>query len=283
MKNKTGLILEGGGMRGIFTTGVLDAFIENKITFDNVVGVSAGACHGCSYVSNQYKRGFNVSISYLKDKRYCSFHSLITTGDLFGSDFIYNEIPNKLNIIDNDYFKKSKTKFEVVVTNCKTGKPEYMEVKDLKKDALYVRASSSLPFLSRIVKINEEEYLDGGLSDSIPLEYFLNKGINKNVLILTRPLKYRKSPNKYTRLIKFRYKNYPNLIKNMLERHENYNKTIDFIEGMESKGKVFVIRPPHALEIGRIEKNYNKLEESYKLGYEAGLSKIKELKIYLNK
>lgn len=278
---KTGLILEGGGMRGIFTAGVLDVFIEEKIKFNNVIGVSAGACHACSYLSNQKKRGFDISVNYLKDKRYCSLYNLITTGDLFGVDFIYNEIPNKLNIIDNKYFKKSKVNFEVVVTNCKTGKPEYFKINDIKKDAIYVRASSSLPFLSRFVKINDNEYLDGGLSDSVPLKYFLDKKIEKNVIILTRPTKYRKKSNKYTQIAKLRYKNYKNLSKCMMKRFENYNKTMDLIDKMESEGKVFVIRPPHSLNIKRIEKDPIKLEEAYKVGYETAKKQISDLKKFL--
>lgn len=281
MKNKTGLILEGGGMRGAFTAGVLDAFIENNIEFDNCIGVSAGACHACSYLSKQHKRAFNTNVDYLKDKRYCSLYSLIKTGDLFGAEFIYDEIPNKLNKFDYETFDKRKTKFEVVVTNCKSGKPEYVEIKDIKKDIIYVRASSSLPFVSRMVKINNKEFLDGGLTDSVPLTYYLKNKIDKVVVVLTRPYGYRKNKSKYTRLIKKVYKKYPNLQKALGERYIKYNETMDKIDSLEKEGKIYVIRPSKKLDIGRIEKSREKLDAAYKEGYNIAKDNLKHLTDFL--
>ncbi|MDO5089503.1 MAG: patatin family protein, partial [Leptotrichiaceae bacterium] len=158
-EKKTGLVLEGGGLRGIFTAGVLDFFLEKNIEFDRCIGVSAGSCHACSYLSKQYKRAYNVSVDYLDDKRYCSIYSLIKTGDLFGADFLYREIPDVLNPIDNEAYLKNNTEFQAVITNCHTGKAEYPYINDMKKDVNYIRASSSLPFLSQMVRINGELYL----------------------------------------------------------------------------------------------------------------------------
>lgn len=281
MKKQTGLILEGGGMRGVFTAGVLDAFMDNKISFDNVIGVSAGACHACSFLSNQYKRAFDVNVNYLKDKRYCSLYSLFKTGDIFGADFIYNVIPNTLNFFDYDTFKNKKCKFEAVLTNIKTGKAEYKEVKDAKKDMIYVRAGASLPLLSRAVKADGNEYLDGGISDSVPIVYYRKKKIDKIIVVLTRPLGYRKKPNKYTRLLKIKYKNYPNLINSIMNRSVKYNKTMNLIEKLENEKEIFVIRPPKGFKIGRLEKNTDKLEYGYHIGYESATKVIKELKEYL--
>ena len=230
MGEKTGLVLEGGGLRGIFTAGVLDVFLEKNIEFDSCIGVSAGACHACSYLAKQYKRAFNVSVDYLDDKRYCSFYSLIKTGDLFGVDFVYDEIPNKLNPIDNEAFKKNKTKFQVVITNCETGEAEYPEVKDFDKDTIYVRASSSLPLLARMVEINGNVYLDGGVSDSIPIRKSIENGNKKNVVILTRDKSYRKKQSALGRITGVKYKKFPKFVELMNTRYIRYNKELDYVD-----------------------------------------------------
>ena len=190
---EAGLVVEGGGMRGVYTAGVLDYFMEKNLYFDDCYGVSAGACHISSYVSKQIGRSIKVTLDYINDKRYCSVNSLIKTGDMFGVEMLYDLIPNKLELYDYDTFNKFKGNFYSVVTNCKTGKAEYMKIKDMKKDIIAVRASSSLPLLSRIVEINGKEYLDGGITDSIPIKKSIKDGHKKNVVILTRDKTDRKS------------------------------------------------------------------------------------------
>ena len=262
-----GLVLEGGGMRGVYTAGALDFFIDKDIWFSSVYGVSAGACHACSYLSKQRKRAFNVNVDYLKDKRYASLYSLFKTGDYFGSKFVYDTIPNELSPYDYDSFNKYEGNFCCVVTNCITGRAEYLKVKDMKKDIDFIRASSSLPMISGMVEINGGKYLDGGISDSIPIKKSESDGNLKNVVILTRDGKYRKTKNKMLRVLKIKYRKYPNLVKAMAERHIKYNNTLDYIEKKEKAGGIYVIRPQKPVEIGRLEKNKEKLYEHYNEGY----------------
>ena len=282
-KEKTGLVLEGGGLRGIFTAGVLDFFLEKNIEFDGCIGVSAGSCHACSYLSKQYKRAFNVSVDYLDDKRYCSMHSLITTGDLFGVDFVYGEIPDKLNPIDNEAFMKSRTRFQAVITNCHTGEAEYPDVKDFRTDTVYIRASSSLPFLSKMVKINGELYLDGGVSDSIPIKKSIENGNTKNIIIMTRDKKYRKKQSKLGKISAIRYKKYPKFVELMNTRFSRYNEILEYIYELERQGKVFIIQPETPLNLGRIEKNKEKLTNVYNIGYKEAEKRYSAMMEYLAK
>ena len=282
-KEKTGLVLEGGGLRGIFTAGVLDFFLEKNIEFDGCIGVSAGSCHACSYLSKQYKRAFNVSVDYLDDKRYCSMHSLITTGDLFGVDFVYGEIPNKLNPIDNEAFMKSRTRFQAVITNCRTGEAEYPDVKDFRTDTVYIRASSSLPFLSKMVKINGELYLDGGVSDSIPIKKSIENGNTKNIIIMTRDKKYRKKQSKLGKISAIRYKKYPKFVELMNTRFSRYNEILEYIYELERQEKVFIIQPETPLNLGRIEKNREKLTNVYNIGYKEAEKRYSAMMEYLAK
>ncbi len=281
-----GLILEGGGMRGVYTAGVLDSFLDNGIEFSSCYGVSAGGCHCCSFLSKQRKRAFNVNVDYLKDKHYASFYSLITTGDFFGAKMVYDDIPNKLSPYDYDKFDeyiKNGGKFKVVVTNVDTGKPEYIDIKDMHSDIIYVRASSSLPFFARIVSVDGKNYLDGGVTDSIPLKKSQHDGNKKNVVILTRDITYRKEPNKVMPLIRKMYKKYPNLVKDIQNRHINYNHTLDYIRREEKNGDIFVIRPKKPVKLKRLEKNKKKLYALYKQGYADGMKSINRLKAYLEK
>lgn len=280
---KKGLVLEGGGLRGIFTAGVLDYFLEKNVEFNECIGVSAGACHACSYLAKQPKRAFNVSVDYLDNKKYASFYNLITTGDFFRVDFVYDEIPNKLAPIDNETFKKNNTKFQVVITNCETGEAEYPEVKDFDKDTILVRASSSLPFLSRKVVIEGKEYLDGGVSDSIPIKKSLKNGNTKNVVIMTRDKNYRKTPSKLGKIAKIVYKKYPKLVKAIENRYKNYNENVEYIYDLERKGEIFVIQPEVPLDLGRIEKNREKLEKVYQIGYDTAKKQYGNMMEYLMK
>ena len=265
---EAGLVVEGGGMRGVYTAGVLDYFMEKNLYFDDCYGVSAGACHISSYVSKQIGRSIKVTLDYINDKRYCSINSLIKTGDMFGVEMLYDLIPNKLELYDYDTFNKFKGNFYSVVTNCKTGKAEYMKIKDMKKDIIAVRASSSLPLLSRIVEINGKEYLDGGITDSIPIKKSIKDGHKKNVVILTRDKTYRKSKPKFLSFFKLKYKKYPNLVKAIENRYKMYNETLDFIEEEKAKNKVFIIQPKLPVKISRIEKDKDKLKALYNQGYE---------------
>ncbi|WP_455540150.1 patatin-like phospholipase family protein [Terrisporobacter sp.] len=269
MKN-TGLVIEGGGMRGIYTTGVLDFFMEKNLYFDNCYAVSAGAGHACSYYSKQIGRSLRVNLDYINDKRYCSISSLIKTGDMFGAEMIYEIIPNQLLLYDYDTFNKFEGNFYSVVTNCKTGKSEYIKVEDMKKDIIAVRASSSLPLISRMVEINGKEYLDGGITDSIPIKKSIKDGNKKNVVILTRERTYRKSrPNSLSlSFLNMKYKKYPNLARAIGNRYKMYNETLDFLEEKRNSNEVFIIQPKSPVNVGRLEKNKDKLKSLYDQGYE---------------
>lgn len=266
--NKIGLILEGGGMRGIYTAGVLDFFIEKNIEVDITIGVSAGSCHASSYLSKQYKRAYNATVDYINDKRYLSFSNLIKTGSIFGMDFMFNKIPNELNIYDYDTFAKSKSKFVVVATNCETGSPEYFELKDLKKEIIYMQASCSIPMFANIVEIDDFKLVDGGVSDSIPIEYSLNQGYKKNIVVLTRDITYKKNKQKFLPIVNKKYKKYPNLVKAIENRHLNYNKSLNLVNKLEKDGYVLVIRPKKPVNVSQIEKNAKKLTALYEEGYD---------------
>ncbi len=280
---KAGLILEGGGMRGVYTAGVLDAFLENKVEFSSVYGVSAGSCHGCNYLSKQKERGAQVNIDYVDDPRYCSMRSLITTGDFFGVDMCYSKIPDVYVPYDYDEYSRYEGDFYVVLTNLETGKPEYHKVKDMKKDIWMIRASSSLPLLSRTIVVNGRPYLDGGVSDSIPVKESIRRGNRKNVVILTRDGAYRKEPNSLLPVMRLRYKKYPKFIETMKNRHIAYNETLDYIDREEKAGNLFVIRPQKTVEVGRLEKDKDKLRTLYRQGLEDGRAVVEEMRAYLEK
>ena len=278
---QAGLILEGGGMRGVYTTGVLDAFLEAEIEFSSVYGVSAGSCHACSYLSKQKGRGYQVTADYINDPRYCSVRSLLKTGDMFGVDMCYSQIPDVYVPYDYDAYQEYQGRFYAVLTNLETGEAEYHRVKDMAKQIWAVRASSSLPLLSRTIIAKGRPYLDGGIADSIPIRRSMQAGNKKNVVILTRDSSYRKEPNSILPLIRIRYGKYPKLIKLMEDRHIRYNETLDFINQEEEAGRLFVIRPQYPVEVGRLEKNVDKLKVLYDQGLEEGRAAIEAMKAYL--
>lgn len=279
----SGLVLEGGGMRGIFTAGVLDFFMDRDVDFENIIAVSAGACHACSFLSKQYGRAKNVSIDYIDDKNYCSIHNLLNTGDMFSEKFVYDEIPRKLNVFDNDTYESNPSKLFVTVTNVEDGEPEYILLQDCDKDIDLIRASASLPLISRLVEFRSKMYLDGGISDSIPIRKAQEMGMKKNVIILTQPEGYIKKPNKAMAIIKMKYKKYPQLVRKMANRYLIYNDTLDYISEEEKKGNVFVMRPLAALPLKRIEKDKDKLEWTYREGYECAKSRYEDMIEYLSK
>lgn len=281
-KNKVGLVLEGGGMRGVFTAGVLDFFLDKNLSFDTCLGVSAGSCHACSYLSGQRRRAYKVNVDYLEDENYCSFKSLLKTGDLFGVEMCYKKIPEELNPYDYLAFEKNPTEFYAVVTNCRTGEAEYKRVKNMRQGIYFVRASSSLPLLARTVWIQGEPYLDGGISDSIPIVKSQEMGNQKNVVVLTRDRQYRKSANRMMPLLKARYqKEFPRLVEKMQTRHILYNQTLDYLYQEEKKGNVLILAPEHPVEIGRIEKDKEKLEKLYQEGYRTAEANDRKLREFL--
>lgn len=276
-----GLVLEGGGMRGIYTVGVLEYFMEQGLYFKNTYGVSAGSCHGASYLSKQKMRAYRISLNYLGDKHYCSLYSLLTTGDLFGADMCYRQIPDELDPFDYEEYEKRQGTFYGVVTNCRTGKAEYLPIEDMHRDIQIIRASSSLPLMARMVEIEGEKYLDGGISDSIPVKRARQDGNDKIVVILTRDASYRKGPNSLMPVLKARYRKYPKLVKALEERHIMYNKALSYIREGEKAGKIFVFRPAVPVEFNRIEKDRKKLIGLYQQGYEDAKAHYEELMAFL--
>ena len=279
---KTGLVLEGGGMRGIYTAGVLDVFGENGISFDGVIGVSAGAIHGCSYLSGQFGRSIRYYKKYCGDPRFMGWKCYLKTGDFVGADFCYHELPEKLDVYDNEAFKSCGVPFYVVCTNVETGKAEYIRMEDMNAQIDYLRASASLPFFSRIVEVGGKKLLDGGCSDSVPVEAFQKIGYGKNVVILTRPADYRKKPE-LRFLSPFVYRQYPAFAEALKNRPNSYNQTAAKIKMMERSGSVFVIRPTKDLDIGRLEKTPEKVEEIYETGRVDALKVLSELRLWMQK
>ncbi len=278
---KIGLVLEGGAMRGVFTAGVLDVFLNKNLKTDLCIGVSAGACLACSFLCKQPGRGFAVMTDYRKERDYCSVYSLLKTGDLFGADFLYHKIPEELYPIDNEAFLQEATDFYTVVTNCITGKPEYLQVKDMIRDVDFVRASGSLPLLARMVPLSGIPYLDGGVSDPIPVEKALEMGCDKVIVILTQHRDYRKAPERFLPLISAKYRKYPNLVEDMKVRHEAYNHSLDQIASLEKDGKIFVIAPETPLGIRRAEKDMSVLRKGYEEGLRLGEEQFPSLQQYL--
>ena len=282
---KIGIVLEGGGMRGIYTAGVLDFFINKNIYFQYVIGVSAGACHALNYLSGQKGRDKDIALKFLGDKRYLSFRNLIRTGEIFGFDFIFGELSEKLLPFDYETFEKSKQELVVGVTNCVTGQCEYFYKSKTSTDEILkvVRASSSLPFISKEVIINGKAYMDGGISSSIPLKKAIDDGCEYNIVVLTRNKGYRKKPSKLTRkLSKLKYRNFRGLSKAVGERYKKYNSELEFVENMEKEGKVFVIRPQKHINVSRVEKDKNKIFQLYKQGYIETAQIYKDLKKWIN-
>lgn len=280
---QAGLVLEGGGMKGIYTAGVLEFFLDKEIEFSSCYGVSAGACHLCSFLSKQKKRAYRVAVNYLDNKKYCGAFSLLTTGDLFGVDMCYDLIPNYLDPYDFEAFDRYEGKAYAVVTNIRTGEAEYIQLKDMHEDIQAVRASSSMPLVSRKVKIGDEYYLDGGISDSIPIRKSIADGNEKNVVILTKEAGFRRKTESHMALIKARYARYPKVYELMKERDEQYNKTLDYLEEQEKEGKAFIFRPKKKSLVGRVEKDKSKLDALYEEGYEDAQERYVELLEYLSR
>ena len=282
--SKVGLVLEGGAMRGLYTAGVLDVMMENNINIDGIVGTSAGALFGVNYFSNQKGRAIRYNKTYLNDKRFISKKSLLLTGNIVNKDFAFYKVTKELDPLDNETFIKNNKEYYATATNVETGAAEYLKITDPINQLEELRATSAMPFASKMIKINGKKYLDGGISDSIPLMKCKDLGFDKIIVVLTQPFDYRKKKNseKKMKLIRLKYKKYPNLIKTMENRHNDYNEIIEKIIDMENKKEIFVIRPSKKLEIDILEKKPEKLDEIYNIGINDCRKIIDELKAYLS-
>lgn len=278
---KIGLVLEGGGMRGLYTIGVLDYFMENNLKFPYVTGVSAGACNGISYVSGQIGRSLRVNTEYISDKRYISFENFVKTKSLFGMDFLFDTIPNHLEIFDNDAFLKSDIEFTTGVTNVITGKSEFFPKEAVGHNIDILKASSSIPLFSPMVKINGNYYLDGGTSCPIPIKQAFKDGCDKVIVVLTREREYLKSPEKFRFIYKKAFSDYPKMIELLDKRHNIYNETLEFIRECEKDGKAIVIAPKNPPAIDRFEKNKEKLIAFYNEGKQDTKEKMKEISQFM--
>ena len=274
-KHRRGLVLEGGALRGLFTAGVLDIFLERGITFDGLIGVSAGACFGCNFKSHQLGRVIRYNKRFARDPRYCSWRSLLTTGNLFGAEFCYRELPNKLDVFDTAAFEKNPMEFHLVATDAATGKPIYKQLTKADDATLdWIRASASMPLVSQPVEIDGGLYFDGGLSDGIPLKYFESLGFTQNIVITTRPRGYRKFPRKSIALTKPFLRRYKAIYEALKTRHIWYNDTLKYIDRRVADGAAILIAPEKPLEISRVCHDPAIMQRVYDLGRKAA-EKIK--------
>ena len=280
---KTGLIMEGGAMRGMFTAGVLDVLMENGLVTDGAIGVSAGAVFGCNYKSHQIGRVIRYNTEYCNDKRYASFKNLVKTGNLYSEQFCYHEVPEKLDPFDEAAFAASPMDFFVVCTDVKTGEPIYHKCRTGDaEDVRWMEASASMPLAAKIVKIGHYGLLDGGVADSIPVRFFESIGYKRNLIILTQPKGYTKKKNKLLPAIRARYFRYPAFVEAVADRHERYNETLSYISMLEQAGKDYVIRPPIPLEIGAMERDPAQLRRVYETGRAVAQIQVEKIRDFLN-
>ena len=281
---KTGLILEGGAMRGMFTAGVMDVMMENDIVFDGAIGVSAGAAFGCNYKSKQIGRAARYNMKYCDDKRYCGIGSLIKTGNIFSTDFAYGEVPMKKDIFDFYTYKNNPMEFYVVCTDIESGEAVYHRYDDFSDHGFdWIRASASMPLVSEIVEIDGVKMLDGGVADSIPLKYFESIGYDNNVVILTQPKGYIKPKNNMMPFVKVALRKYPNMVNAIKNRHIMYNDSTKYVFDKEKKGEVLVICPDEPLPIGHTERDPEILKKVYELGRKKAYEKLDDIKKFTSK
>ncbi len=279
---RVGMVLEGGGMRGMYTAGVLDAMMENEIQIDGIVGVSAGTVFGCNYKSKQIGRTIRYNKKYCKDPRYGSFRSLLKSGDIFDKDFCYNQLPKELDPFDFKTFSENPMEFYATCTDANTGKAVYKRCYNGDdKEMEWFRASASMPLVSKVVEIDGGAYLDGGMADSIPIRWIRDKGFEKNIVVLTRPEGYKKSKNRLLWLMRIVLHKYPNLIKTMKNRHNNYNESLEELYRLRKTGEVFVFSPDYGFDISRTESNPDRLEEAYRMGKKHAFERLPELRGFL--
>lgn len=279
---KRGLVLEGGAMRGMFSAGVLDVMMEQGIAYDGIMGVSAGAVFGCNYKSNQPGRVLRYNLRFCRDPRYCSFRSYLKTGDLYGGDFCYREIPDKLDPFDQAAYRASPVEFYVVAADVRTGRAVYRKCMDGgEEDLQWFRASASMPLAAKVVKVGGYQLLDGGMVDSIPIRKMEELGYDRNVVVLTQPLGFVKEKNSALPLMRVALRKYPKLLDAMARRHQRYNETTAYIREKERRGELFVLRPEHPLNIGKVEHNPGNIQAVYNLGRQVMEKRLDALRTYL--
>ncbi len=279
---KVGLVLEGGAMRGMFTAGVLDTFLKNNIDVDSIVAVSAGALFGVNYLSKQSGRVIRYNKRFNSDKNYMGLRPLLREGNVVSTRYAYSEVPCRLDVFDDDTYKASDVPFYAVVTDMASGKPEYIRIRSVFEQMDTLRASGSMPFVSTPVQIGDKLYLDGGVSDSIPFRWLSEQGCDKLIVVVTRDSSYRKKQMSKS-LVKLFYRKYPEFMQAMLSRHNMYNSSIEELNQLEIQGRAFVIRPSEPIEIGKMEKDPEKLQAVYDLGISNTEAVLENLKQYLCK
>lgn len=276
---KRGLVLEGGAMRGLWTAGITDVMMEHGIEPEGLIGVSAGAAFGCNYKSRQIGRAIRYNTRFAKDPRYSGVRSLLRSGDYFNAEFGYHIVPKQYDIFDDDAFNQNPMEFIVVCTDVETGKPVYKPLTKVTSDTYdWIRASASMPLMSRVIELEGRKLLDGGVGDSIPLEYFESMGYDRNIVILTQPMGYQKKHLKLMPLIRMTLRKYPNMIKAMNERHIMYNKELAYVEQAEKEGRCLVIRPDAKIPIGHISHNPDEMRNVYEMGRSVGERYIERIK-----
>ncbi len=276
---KKGLILEGGAMRGLFTAGILDVMMENELRPDGIVGVSAGACFGCNVKSHQVGRAIRYNKRFARDSRYCSLSSLLKSGDIFNAEFAYHTVPTLYDPFDNETFETDPMEYHIVCTDVLTGKAVYKNCKQGGQNFFdWVRASASMPVVSNVVEIDGYKLLDGGMADSIPLQYFESQGYNKNVVILTQPEGYIKKASKAMPLIRLALRKYPAVVEAMKNRHIMYNNQLKYVKEAENRGEILVIRPEKPIPIGHICHNPEQMQAAYDMGREHGEKHLEKIR-----
>ncbi len=275
---KTGLVLEGGAMRGMYTAGVLDVLMEQGIQADGIVGVSAGAVFGCNYISRQIGRTIRYNTKYCRDPRYGDFRSLLRSGNIYEEEFCYHELPDKLDLFDWETYKSSPVEFYLTCTDVDTGRAVYHKCTGEREDLRWLQASASMPFVSQIVEIDGRKLLDGGISDSIPIDWFRSIGFEKNLVVLTRPKGFRKRPPRGLPVLRQMIRQYPALVAAMKTRHIRYNQALDQLPGLEKAHLALVLCPSRRIKVSKLERNPRKLKALYNLGRKDTERRLKEIK-----
>lgn len=281
-EHTVGVVLEGGGFRGMYTAGVLDVWMEHGITATHTVGVSAGATFGCNFKSLQVGRTLRYNKKYCADPRYASLRNLIFTGDLFSKDFAYTELPWKLDVFDAETFRAHPMRFTVVATDINTGEAVYHNLEQGgEEDIEWIRASASIPALSRPVHLEGRELLDGGTADSIPFRWMLSQGYDRCVVVRTQDAVYRKEPNEFMPFLRLWLHKYPKLVELLANRHERYNAQLDELDELERAGEVFVVKPSEPVRLSTMCRDPEQLQAVYDIGRRDGASSLEALTRYL--
>lgn len=280
---KKGLVLEGGALRGLFTAGILDVLMENGVRFDGLVGVSAGAAFGCNYKSGQPGRVIRYNKRFAHEWRFCSWRSWLKTGDLYGGRFCYHTMPEELDVFDTAAFDQNPMEFYAVCTDVETGRAVYQKLSRCSYDTYeYIRASASMPMVSRIVEVGGRKLLDGGVADSIPLRFFQEQGYERNLVILTQPADYQKRHNRLMPLMRLALRGYPQMIHALDTRHQMYNEQLQYVMEEEKKGNTFVIRPPEKIMIGYVSHDEEEMQGVYQIGRRVGEKRLREIVEFLH-